>query len=47
MKKIRKIRLIFDIEIHFESPILAICNGAEKLGKASREAYKQGEWLIL
>ena len=39
--------MIFDIEIHIESPILALCNGAAKLGKASREAYKQGGWLIL
>ena len=39
--------MIFDIEIHFERPILALCNGAAKLGKASRDAYNWEEWLIL
>jgi hypothetical protein len=46
-KKIRKIQMIFYIEIHFESPMLVLRDGAAKLGKASWDAYKQGGWLIL
>ena len=42
-KKIRKIRMIFDLE----STILALRNEAAKLGKASRDAYNRGGWLIL
>ena len=39
--------MIFYIEIHFESPMLVLCDGAAKLGKASWDAYKRGGWLIL
>ena len=41
-KKIREIRIIFDIENSLESPILHFA----KLGKASWDAYNQGGWLI-
>ena len=36
MKKKEKIPMIFDIKIHFESPILALCNELAKLGRASQ-----------
>ena len=39
--------MIFDIENHFESPTLALCNKAAKLDKASQDAYNWGGWLIL
>jgi hypothetical protein len=32
-------------KIHFESPILALRDKAEKVGKASRDAYNRGGWL--
>ena len=41
-KKIRKIRIIFDIE----SPIFRLFHKVAKLGKASWDAYNQGGWLI-
>ena len=34
-------------EIHFENPILALCDEVAKLGKASTDAYNPGGWLIL
>ena len=34
-------------KIHFESPILALCDELAKLGKASQDAYNPGLWLIL
>ena len=34
-------------DFHFESPILALRHKAAKLGKASRDAYNRGGWLIL
>ena len=46
-KKIRKIWMIFDIKIHFESPIFALFNELAKLGKASQDAYNSGGWQIL
>ena len=39
--------MIFDIEIHFESPIFALWAELAKLGKASQDAYNPGGWLIL
>jgi hypothetical protein len=35
------------MKIHFESPILALCDELAKLGKASQDAYNPGLWLIL
>jgi hypothetical protein len=46
-KKFRKIRMIFDIENSFESPIFALCAELAKLGKASQNAHNPGGWLIL
>ena len=46
-KKFRKIRMIFDIEIHFESQIFALCDKLAKLGKACQDAYNLEGWLIL
>ena len=34
-------------QIHFESPIFALCAELAKLGKASQDAYNPGGWLIL
>ena len=34
-------------KIQLESPILALRDEVAKLGKASRDAYNQGGWLIL
>jgi hypothetical protein len=43
-----EIWMIFDIEkIHFEIPIFALCAELAKLGKASKDAYNPGGWLIL
>ena len=39
--------MIFGIEIHFESPILALFDKAAKVGKAFRDAYTQRGSLIL
>ena len=39
--------MIFDIHIHIESLILTLFENVAKLGKASRDAYNQGGWLIL
>ena len=47
-KKIKKIRIVLDIENSlYESPILALCDEAAKLGKASRELIIKKGWLIL
>ena len=40
-KKFREIRMIFEIEIQFESPIFALCAEIAKLGKASQDAIIQ------
>ena len=39
--------MIFDIKIHFESPISAVCDELAKLGRASQDAYNPELWLIL
>ena len=45
-------KLLFFIEkkfrkIHFESPILSLCDKAAKQGKAFRDAYNRGGWSFL
>ena len=40
--------MVFDIEFHFESPILALRDKPAKLGKACRNIREHwGGWLIL
>ena len=39
--------MIFDIQNALSSPILALPDKAVKLGKASKDAYNWGGWLIL
>ena len=45
-QKIILTKLLFFIK-NFESPILALFDNAAKLGKASKDAYNRGGWLIL
>ena len=48
MKKNQKdSKFVLTKKIHFESPILALCDELAKLGKASQDAYDPGLRLIL